>query len=132
MPSSPSPTALRCHVYRFRLALFTLALAACVGKDAPSDSSGQIPPPAAAEQAVNTVNIGTAGVTGVYYQAGSGICRTFNRNRGQQGVNCSADSTEGSSSRATCSSTPIRATVRSPKWAPIATCAPCSRSTPSH
>jgi uncharacterized protein len=95
MPSSP-PTALRCHVYRFRLALFTLALAACAGKDAPSDSSGQIPAPTAAEQAVNTISIGTAGVTGVYYQAGSGICRTFNRNRGQQGVNCSAESTEGS------------------------------------
>ena len=96
MPSSPSPTALRCHVYRFPLALFTLALAACAGKDAPSDSSGQIPPPAAAEQAANTVNIGTAGVTGVYYPAGSGICRMFNRNRGQQGVNCSAEITEGS------------------------------------
>ena len=37
-----------------------------------------------------------AGSTGVYYPAGGGICRMFNRNRGQQSVSCSVESTEGS------------------------------------
>jgi uncharacterized protein len=95
VPSSPLPTTLRCHRHRFLLALFTLALAACAGNGGPPTTSDQAPS-AAAEQATNTINIGTGGVTGVYYPAGGGICRLFNRNRGQQGVNCSVESTEGS------------------------------------
>jgi TRAP transporter TAXI family solute receptor len=95
VPSSPLPTTLRCHRHRFLLALFTLALAACAGNGGPPTTSDQAPS-AAAEQATNTINIGTGGVTGVYYPAGGGICRLFNRNRGQQSVTCSFESTEGS------------------------------------
>jgi TRAP-type uncharacterized transport system substrate-binding protein len=93
--SSPSPTSLRCHGNSLLLALFTLALAACAADRGPPATADQAPSPAA-EQATNTINIGTGGVTGVYYPAGSGICRLFNRNRGQQGVTCSVASTEGS------------------------------------
>jgi TRAP transporter TAXI family solute receptor len=95
VPSSPLPTTLRCHRHRFLLALFTLALAACADNGGPPTTSDQAPS-AAAEQATNTINIGTGGVTGVYYPAGGGICRLFNRNRGQQSVTCSFESTEGS------------------------------------
>jgi uncharacterized protein len=95
VPSSPSPTALRCHRHRFLLALFTLALAACAGNDRPPATADQAPS-AAAEQATDTINIGTGGVTGVYYPAGGGICRLYNKNRGQQGKNCAIESTEGS------------------------------------
>jgi uncharacterized protein len=95
VPSSPSPTTLRCHRHRFLLALFTLALAACAGNGRPTATADQ-EPSAAVEQATNTINIGTGGVTGVYYPAGGGICRLFNRNRGQQSVTCSVESTEGS------------------------------------
>jgi TRAP transporter TAXI family solute receptor len=96
VPSNPSPTALPCYVHPFLLTLFMLALAACAGKGGPPATSGQMPPSSVAQQAVNTIKIGTGGVTGVYYPAGAGICRIFNRNRGQQGVNCSDESTEGS------------------------------------
>ena len=96
MPSRSSPTALRCHVHRFLLALFTLGVAACAGKSEPSASSGQAPPPAAAQKAADTILIGTGGVTGVYYPAGGGICRLYNKNRGQQGENCAIESTAGS------------------------------------
>jgi TRAP transporter TAXI family solute receptor len=95
VPSSPLPTTMRCHRHRFLQALFTLALAACAGNGGPPTTSDQAPS-AAAEQATNTINIGTGGVTGVYYPAGGGICRLFNRNRGQQSVTCSFESTEGS------------------------------------
>ena len=96
MPSSQSTTTLRCHGHRFLLALFTLALAACAGDGGRPATSEQASPSAAAEQATNAITIGTGGVTGVYYPAGGGICRMFNRNRGQQSVTCSVESTEGS------------------------------------
>jgi uncharacterized protein len=96
VPSSPSPTAVRSHVLRFLLTLFTLGVVACAGKAGPSPSSGQAPPPAAAQKAADTIYIGTGGVTGVYYPAGGGICRLYNKNRGQQGKNCAIESTEGS------------------------------------
>jgi uncharacterized protein len=95
MSASPSPTTLRCHGNRLLLVLFTLALAACAADGGPPATADQASS-AAAEQATDTINIGTGGVTGVYYPAGSGICRLFNKNRGQQGVTCAVESTEGS------------------------------------
>lgn len=49
--------------------------------------------PAAAEQ---TLTVGTAGVTGVYYPAGGAICRLVNRNRKESGIRCVVESTDGS------------------------------------
>ncbi len=42
------------------------------------------------------VNIGTAGVTGVYYPAGGSICRLVNRTRRDHGIRCMVESTSGS------------------------------------
>lgn len=42
------------------------------------------------------VNIGTGGVTGVYYPAGGAICRLVNRGRSEHGLRCSVESTGGS------------------------------------
>ena len=90
MPSSPSPTTLRSHGHRFLLALIALALAACAGdRGSPATAT----PPSATTEAIT---IGTGGATGVYYPAGSGICRMFNRNRSQGSVSCSVERTEGS------------------------------------
>lgn len=50
--------------------------------------------PAAAGQAF--VNIGTGGVTGVYYPAGQHLCRLFNATRDEHGMRCTAESTGGS------------------------------------
>jgi TRAP transporter TAXI family solute receptor len=94
--SSPSPTPLCCYGNPLLLALLTLALAACAADSGPPATADQAPSSAAAEQATNTINIGTGGATGVYYPAGGGICRMFNRNRGQQSVTCAVESTEGS------------------------------------
>jgi TRAP transporter TAXI family solute receptor len=90
VPSSPSPTTFRCHRQGFLLALFTLGLAACASNGGPPTTTS------AADQATDTITIGTGGVTGVYYPAGGGICRLFNRDRDQQSVSCAVESTEGS------------------------------------
>lgn len=58
--------------------------------------SSQSTPPAAAQKAGDTIYIGTAGVTGVYYPAGGGICRVVNQSRSQHGITCSMESTQGS------------------------------------
>lgn len=42
------------------------------------------------------LNIGTGGVTGVYYPAGGAICRLLNRGRDEHGIRCSVESTGGS------------------------------------
>lgn len=42
------------------------------------------------------INIGTGGVTGVYYPAGQHLCRMFNANRDEHGMRCTAESTGGS------------------------------------
>lgn len=42
------------------------------------------------------VTIGTGGVTGVYYAAGSAICRLVNKDRKSTNVRCSVESTGGS------------------------------------
>ncbi len=42
------------------------------------------------------ISIGTGGVTGVYYPAGGAICRLVNKQRRQNGIRCSVESTEGS------------------------------------
>lgn len=42
------------------------------------------------------ISIGTGGVTGVYYTAGSSICRMINKERKDHGIRCSAESTGGS------------------------------------
>ncbi len=42
------------------------------------------------------INIGTGGVTGVYYPAGGAICRLVNKGRATHGMRCSAESTGGS------------------------------------
>lgn len=49
---------------------------------------------AAAEQTFLT--IGTAGVTGIYYAVGGGICRLVNKGRRDHGIKCSVESTGGS------------------------------------
>jgi uncharacterized protein len=94
VPSSPPPAALFVHVHRFLPARFALAVAACAGDtDSPASRSA---PPAAAQKATDTIYIGTAGVTGVYYPAGGAICRVVNKSRSQHGVTCAMESTEGS------------------------------------
>lgn len=40
--------------------------------------------------------VGTGGLSGIYYPAGSAICRIVNRYRKQQGIRCSVESTRGS------------------------------------
>ena len=50
----------------------------------------------AAPKAPGTIHIGTAGVTGVYYPAGSAVCRVANPTLNQNGLSCEAVSTEGS------------------------------------
>ncbi len=52
------------------------------------------PDPAQAQQ--KFVNIGTGGVTGVYYAAGGAICRLLNRDTPRHRLRCSASSTGGS------------------------------------
>lgn len=42
------------------------------------------------------INIGTGGVTGVYYPAGGVICRLVNRGRKSHDIRCSVESTRGS------------------------------------
>jgi uncharacterized protein len=42
------------------------------------------------------INIGTGGLTGVYYPAGGAICRLLNKGRAQHGIRCSVESTGGS------------------------------------
>lgn len=42
------------------------------------------------------ITIGTGGVAGVYYPAGSGICRLLNRSRAEHGLRCAVASTTGS------------------------------------
>ena len=42
------------------------------------------------------INIGTGGLTGVYYPAGGAICRLLNKGREAHGIRCSVESTGGS------------------------------------
>ena len=42
------------------------------------------------------ITIGTGGVTGVYYPAGSAICRLVNKDRNESGIRCSVEATGGS------------------------------------
>ncbi|MEJ2426545.1 MAG: TAXI family TRAP transporter solute-binding subunit, partial [Candidatus Thiodiazotropha sp.] len=42
------------------------------------------------------INIGTGGLTGVYYPAGGAICRLLNKGRQDHGIRCSVESTGGS------------------------------------
>ncbi len=42
------------------------------------------------------ITIGTGGVTGVYYPAGSAICRLVNKDRKESGIRCSVEATGGS------------------------------------
>ncbi len=42
------------------------------------------------------ITIGTGGVTGVYYPAGSAICRLVNKDRKASGIRCSVEATSGS------------------------------------
>jgi hypothetical protein len=50
----------------------------------------------ASAQEQQFITIGTGGVTGVYYPTGGAICRLVNQGRGDHGIRCSAESTEGS------------------------------------
>ena len=50
--------------------------------------------PVAAQQ--KFINVGTGGVTGVYYAAGGAICRLVNKDRAKHGMRCSVESTGGS------------------------------------
>lgn len=42
------------------------------------------------------VTVGTGGVTGVYYPAGSAVCRLVNKTRNHHGIRCSVEATGGS------------------------------------
>jgi len=42
------------------------------------------------------INIGTAGVTGVYFPAGGAICRFVNKGRAKHGIRCAVEPTGGS------------------------------------
>ncbi len=53
-----------------------------------------VPGAAVAEETFLT--IGTAGVTGIYYAVGGGICRLVNKDRKEHGIRCSVESTGGS------------------------------------
>lgn len=57
-------------------------------------------PPVHAEEQ-RYINIGTGGVTGVYYPAGGAICRLVNRARKSHGIRCSVESTSGSADNIT-------------------------------
>ena len=94
MPASPRPSALGLHTRRSLAGLCLLASGACVSGD--GSPASQSAPPAAAQKAADTIYIGTAGVTGVYYPAGGGICRVVNKSRSRHGITCSMESTEGS------------------------------------
>ena len=58
--------------------------------------SALLPPRAHRSQDQQFINIGTGGVTGVYYPTGGAICRLVNRGRRDHGIRCSAESTGGS------------------------------------
>jgi uncharacterized protein len=93
VPSSLPSSAISFDVHPFLPALFALAVAACAGQAGSPASPGQT---ATTQNAADTILVGTGGATGVYYPAGSAICRMYNRNRGQQGQNCAVERTEGS------------------------------------
>jgi TRAP transporter TAXI family solute receptor len=93
VPVIASPTALLGHARRLSAAVLALALAACAsGGAAPASRTA----PPAATKAADTIYLGTAGVTGVYYPAGGAICRMVNKSRSQHGMTCAMESTEGS------------------------------------
>jgi TRAP transporter TAXI family solute receptor len=94
--ASPLAAVARFHTHGFLPALLALAVVACASDRAPPASRDEAAPPAAPQKAANTIYIGTAGVTGVYYPAGGAICRLVNRSRAQRGITCSVESTEGS------------------------------------
>ena len=71
----------------FRLVRCTVALCSLLGLWLLAAS-------ASAEQ--RFINIGTGGVTGVYYPAGQHLCRLFNTRRDSHGMRCTAESTGGS------------------------------------
>jgi uncharacterized protein len=96
VPATPLPTALCFRVLHLLPALLLLALGACASDAGRPSSQGVTPPAATAQKAANTIYIGTAGVTGVYYPAGGAICRMVNKSRKQAGVTCAMESTEGS------------------------------------
>jgi len=52
--------------------------------------------PGLAQAEQRFINIGTGGVTGVYYPAGQHLCRLFNTRRDEHGMRCTAESTGGS------------------------------------
>lgn len=73
----------------FRMAAVALGLAAGVVL-----SSAGVSPPAHAQG--KQIQIGTGGVTGVYYPAGNVVCQFFNRYSKEHGYTCRAPSTGGS------------------------------------
>jgi TRAP transporter TAXI family solute receptor len=100
--------------------------------------------PAAAQQ--KFVTIGTGGVTGVYYAAGGAICRLVNKDRAKHGIRCSVESTGGSVfnvntikageldlgfAQSDVQFNAVKGLASSRTAAPTATCARCSRCTPS-
>jgi hypothetical protein len=96
--SSRRKGMMRLKVCKFTLLVLAATLTACTsgGPSAPAGPHNQPEGGMAAPKAPGTIFIGTAGVVGVYYSAGSAVCRVANPTLKQNGLSCEAISTEGS------------------------------------
>jgi TRAP transporter TAXI family solute receptor len=97
--SSRGEGMMRLNAYQFTLLVLAATLTACTSggpSPAPAGPDNQPEAGMAAPKAPGTIDIGTAGVTGVYYQVGSAVCRVADPALKQNGSSCEAVSTEGS------------------------------------
>ena len=90
---------MRLNACQLTLLVLAATLTACTSggpSSAPAGPQNQPEAGMAAPKAPGTIYIGTAGVTGVYYQVGSAVCRVADPTLKQNGSSCEAVSTEGS------------------------------------
>jgi uncharacterized protein len=81
--------------WRILLSACLFAIAGCAA-DSPPPPGAATPTATAPQRAPNTIYIGTAGVTGVYYPSGGAVCRLVNADRARHGLQCAVESTDGS------------------------------------